>query len=110
MAFIQAIPFIGKTIDGLINLVREIVPDKDKQDQLIGNIEMLRQQAYMVELQTKTVPWVDAVHKMGRQFLAVGNIVAVVYLAKEGVDIDMNLLALLGGPNIAYQLIKGKGK
>jgi hypothetical protein len=52
---------------------------------------------------------VDALHKMGRQILTVLNIVAVVVLMLYGKSITPQVALVLGGSNIAYQLIKGKG-
>jgi hypothetical protein len=64
---------------------------------------------YLEGLQTKTIPWVDALHKMGRQILTVLNIIAVVVLMLYGKSITPQVALVLGGSNIAYQLIKGKG-
>ena len=101
---------ITKAFNNVIDLVREIVPDKDKQNQIIEKLEVTRQQVYMVELNTKTVPWVDALHKMGRQILLYLTLGVVFYCIYKGVEINQNLLLILGGPQAVYHFIKGKGK
>ena len=84
--------------------------DQDLEKMRI-DIDGLRAQneTYLKELDTRTVPWVDAVHKMGRQILNLFNILAVCWFAYKSFPIDLNVVLLLGGPNVAYQLIKGKG-
>lgn len=84
--------------------------DQDLEKMRI-DIDGLRAQneVYVEELKTKTVPWVDAAHKMGRQLLNVFNIVAVIILMLNGQTITPEVAILLGGPNIAYQLIKKAG-
>ena len=77
------------------------------------DVEELKQlkdgEEYKEELKTKTIPWVDALHKMGRQimnYVLVGYALVCVF---TGHEITQYELLLIGGPNIAYQLIKGKG-
>jgi len=84
--------------------------DQDLEKMRI-DINGLRAQneTYLKELDTKTIPWVDAMHKMGRQLLNLFNLVAVVWLMLEGKSISPEVVLLLGGPNVAYQIIKGKG-
>ena len=68
-----------------------------------------QQSVYIEELRTKTIPWVDAIHKLGRQLLNLFNLIAVVVLMLNGKSITPEVALLLGGPNVAYQIIKGKG-
>ena len=62
------------------------------------------------ELETKTIPWVDALHKMGRQILNLLVVIATVVLMLSGKTITPEVALLLGGGNVAYQLIKRVGK
>jgi len=80
-----------------------------KRDQ---DIEEMRVQMapYLKELDTKTIPWVDAIHKMGRQISNWGTMIIVFVLLMTGHAISPEATALIGGGNLAYQLIKGKGK
>ena len=110
MSFLDAIPIIGDLIKGTTDIVKEAVVDKDKQNAIIGKLNERGQYVYITELQTKTIPWVDALHKMGRQILNAMNIAAVVILIAMEVEITQNIALLIGGPNVAYQLIKGKGR
>ena len=97
--------------DKTADIVREAVTDKDKANEIIGNIEQIKVgSSYLAELATKTVPWIDGLHKMGRQIINVLTIVAVVLLMLLGKTITPEVAILLGGGNVAYQLIKGKGK
>jgi len=110
MSWVSAIPIVGDLIKGTTDIIKEVVVDKDKQNEIIGNLKQIEQQVYMAELNTKTVPWVDAFHKMGRQILNYCMIIFVIICVWKGITIDQNMVLLLGGPNIAYQLIKGRGK
>ena len=110
MSFLNSIPIIGDLIKGTTDIIKEVIVDKDKQNSIIGNLKQIEQQVYMMELQTKTIPWVDALHKMGRQILNFSNIGVVVALVLFEYEITPQIAMLLGGPNVAYQLIKGKGR
>jgi len=110
MGLLSSIPLIGKVLDNTTDIVKEVVVDKDARNKIIGNITLVKEQVYLAELSTRTIPWVDALHKMGRQILAALSIGAAVYLKTHGYELDMQTLLLLGAPNIAYQMIKGKGK
>ena len=85
------------------DVAREMTLDKDQVNQITQAI-------YIAELNTKTVPWIDAVHKMGRQILAFAQIGAYVWLAKTGVEISPELVAGISGPAGIYTLLKGSGK
>ncbi len=77
-------------------------------------LQELRQQMgteeWVEELRTKTIPWVDALHKMGR---LISNWIIVAYaiisiLTKH--VITQEEVFLLGVGNGIYQFIKGKGQ
>ena len=110
MGILSSIPIVGKLIDGTRDIVSQVVVDKDKRNEIFGNLERLRQEVYLAELGTKTVPWVDALHKMGRQILNIATIGAVVTLLLLGIEITPTIALILGGGNVSYQLIKGSGK
>ena len=101
---------IGAAITGLIALAKELIPDKDKQSQFIGALEAMKAQVYMAELATTTVPWVDALHKMGRQILNLCTILAIVLLKMYDVDLDAWEVMAMGGGNAVYQYVKSRGK
>jgi len=110
VGILSSIPIIGKLIDGTRDIISQVVVDKDKRNEIFANLEQLRQEVYMAELGTKTVPWVDALHKMGRQILNIATIAAAVTLLLLGVEITPTIALILGGGNVSYQLIKGSGK
>ena len=110
MTWLKTIPIIGDLVTGTTDIIKEVVVDKDKQNEIIGNLQQIKEQVYIQELQTKTIPWVDAVHKMGRQILNALSIIAVTTLIVMEIEITQYHVLLLGGPNLAYQLIKGRGR
>ena len=110
MALLDWINPFNKVAD----LVSEVVTDKDKKNALDAALAELKQQVYMTELNTKTVPWVDALHKMGRQIMSMLTLIvgAVLYHLNPDVDI-VTLAAVLGassGPTAIYNVMKGKGR
>jgi len=114
MSFLESIPIIGKLFSDTTDIIKKVVVDKDAQNQIIGSLENVRQQidkeVYIKELETKTITWVDAMHKMARSFLAFVCIAATVGLMLLGHEITPTVAAILGAPTTAYALIKGKGK
>ena len=98
-------------IDKTTDIVAKAVTDKDKANEIIGNLEQIKiGSSYLAELATKTIPWIDGVHKMGRQIINILTIITVVILIGMGHEITQWDAMLLGGGNLAYQIIKGKGK
>ncbi len=113
MSLLTSLPFIGKMFDDTVAIVKEAVVDKDKQIQIIGNLEEIQRQTqkeiYIKELDTKTIPWVDALHKLSRTILNLVTIIGVFILIAMGHEFTQYELLLIGGPNIVYQYVKGKG-
>lgn len=97
-------------INKVTEVVSEAVEDKDKRNAINAHLEELKQQIYLAELNTKTVPWVDALHKMGRQIMSLATLIAGVYLLKTNPDIDPLTLAAIISPAGIYNYIKGKGR
>lgn len=110
MAILDWINPFNKVVD----LVSEVVTDKDKKIALDAALNELKQQVYMTELNTKTVPWVDALHKMGRQIMSVLTLIVGATLYHLNPDVDIvTLAAVLGassGPTAIYNVMKGRGK
>ena len=111
---LESIPLIGGLFEDTMEIAKKAVTNKDAQNALVGSLEKLKQtvdrELYIIELQTSTVPWVDALHKMGRQIVNVVTIVAVTILMLKNIEITGAAALVLGGGNVAYQVIKGKGK
>ncbi len=114
MSFLEAIPIIGKLFSDTTDIIKEVVLDKDKQNQILGNLEQVKlavdREVHIKELETETIPWVDGLHKMGRQIINLITILVTAGLLLLEVDITAQEVLLLGGGNVAYQVIKGKGK
>jgi len=90
----------------VLDIVSEAVVDQDKRDAIIAHMEEVKQNVYLAELNTKTVPWVDAVHKMGRQVISVLPFV----LLWVHPEIDVNTLLAAAAPGGIYNYVKGRGK
>lgn len=102
-------------IDKGMDIAKEAVTDKDKQNELIGNLASLKLrlelgEAYLAELKAKTIPWIDGLHKMSRTLLSFSCIFSTVLLLLLGYEITPTVALILGGPTAAYTIIKGKGK
>jgi hypothetical protein len=95
------------------DLASEFIEDKDKSNELTAMLEKLGQEVYMLELQTKTIPWVDAAHKMSRPIISVVTMITAGVIISLNPDLDIpTLLTVLGGggaPAAIYTAIKGKG-
>lgn len=93
---------VGKAAD----IASEYIEDADKKNELIA--ELVR--SYQQSASTTTVPWADAVHKLGRQgmqFLLIGF---YIYAWRIGQPVPIEDMALLAaGPGL-YTLLKGKGR
>jgi len=104
MSFLDFINPFNKVAD----IVSEAVEDVDKSNELRAKIVQLGEQVYLQELQTKTVPWVDALHKMGRQITGYLGYALAFYMVKEGYD-PMAAMAAVA-PGGIYAAFKNKGK
>ena len=94
----------------ITDIVDKAVIDQDQKIALTNALEQLKEQVYMKELDTKTVPWVDALHKMGRQIISLVNIIAGIVIMYINPEVDpLSLAAVLGAGGV-YNAVKGKGK
>ncbi|GAA4650825.1 hypothetical protein GCM10023116_31080 [Kistimonas scapharcae] len=103
-------PF-GKVID----LASEAITDKDKLNELNHAYDMaeselkkMLEETYRQELGTKTIPWVDALHKMGRQLFGYAGYGLAFYMVSQGYD-PMAAMAAIA-PGGIYSYVKGRGK
>lgn len=94
--------------DKTVELASEAILDIDKLNAIKGNLEKLKQERYTLELQTKTVPWVDALHKMGRQLTGYVGYALAFYMVHKGFD-PMAVMAAVA-PGGLYAVFKNKGK
>jgi len=96
------------------DIVKQAVTDKDMQNQILGNLKQIEmtvsKDIYLAALNTKTVPWVDALHKMSRPLLSITCVVGAVLLMLLGHEITPTVALILGGPTSVYTIIKGKGQ
>lgn len=114
MSWITAIPVIGQLFSDTAEIIKETVLDVDAQNRILGQLETIKlnidKVIYIKELETKTIPWVDSIHKVGRQILNVLTILVVGGLLLADIEITPTVALILGGGNVAYQVIKGPGK
>ena len=95
----------GKVIEKGLDIVDQLVTDKDKAAEIKAAF-------YLQELKTPTVPIVDAIHKMGRQILAFAQMGIYVYLINQhGIDaVTPEIVAGVSGAASIYTLVKGRGR
>ena len=95
------------------DLASELIEDPDKRNALNAKLDQIQEATYQMELQTKTIPWVDALHKMSRPLISVITIVTAGIVISVNPDLDiMRIIAVIGGgatPAGIYTMIKGKG-
>lgn len=110
MSFLDYINPFNKVID----LASKAITDKDLLNQFRHEATMATAElktmleTYRQELETKTVPWVDALHKMGRQILSYAGYGLAFYMVSKGYD-PMAAMAAIA-PGGIYSYVKGKGK
>lgn len=99
----------------VIDLASEAITDKDKLNEFkheatmaSSELKKMLEETYRKELETKTVPWVDALHKMGRQILSYAGYGLAFYMVSKGYD-PMAAMAAIA-PGGIYSYVKGKGK
>ncbi len=93
------------TINKGLDIVDQLITDKDKAAELKAAF-------YLQELQTPTIPLIDAIHKMGRQSLAYAQMIFYYTTIQQyGTQaITPELVAGVSGAASIYTLVKGKGK
>lgn len=113
-----------RPLDKVLDTVDKAVVDQDLKMTLRAEIKAaeldlrrLAEQTYVAELNSKTIPWVDALHKMGRQILSlvmmlIGGAV-LIYLIKSGQELTLETMAsilAMSGPAGIYNFVKGRGR
>jgi hypothetical protein len=129
----KLIPF-RKAVDSAVDMVDQMVVDKDKAIELKSQIRLaeieirtvelelesdlqkLKEESYQKELQTVTTPRVDAFHKLARVLLSILSMVqspiTIIILANMGVELSLEVLAAVASGNLPagiYTWKKGKG-
>ena len=104
MSFLDYINPFNKVAD----LISEVVEDKDKANEIRRELTLAAEATYNKELDTKTIPWVDALHKMGRQITNYLCIGLAFYMVTE--NVDANAIMATMAPAGLYAAFKNKGK
>jgi hypothetical protein len=89
------------------DLISEVVVDKDKAAEIKKQLMMAAEATYNNELNTKTVPWVDALHKMGRQITGYLGYTLAFYMTYKGGADPIAIMAAVA-PGGIYAAMKGK--
>jgi len=100
---LAALGLVKKPIEDSLKIIDQLVTDKDEAGRLKARV-------YMTELQTSTVPIVDAVHKMGRQITMWLQMGFYFYCVTHEVEISRELVSGVSGVAGLYTLMKGRGK
>ncbi len=112
-----------KPLDKAIDVVDELVEDKDLKNQLKAEIQtaeiglrVLAEQSYIAELNTKTMPKIDALHKMARSIGSwiniIGGLCFLAYYSSLGNEITLETAFTVMGlssPQAIYNYVKGRG-
>ena len=101
--FIDYINPFNKVAD----LISEVVVDKDKAADIRKQLMLAAESTYNNELSTKTVPWVDALHKMGRQLTGYLGFALAFYMVSKGEADPMAVMAAVA-PGGIYAAMKNK--
>lgn len=101
---------VGGIAKEAADVAKEYIEDPDLRNKVIESIILRATDLEIERTKAKTIPWVDALHKMSRVILA--GMLMTVYLVLElnGVDINIGELATMAGPAGLYTLLKGRGK
>tara|TARA_R110000803_G_scaffold79075_1_gene144515 strand:+ start:407 stop:724 length:318 start_codon:yes stop_codon:yes gene_type:complete len=89
------------------DLVSEVVEDKDKANEINKRLMEVAENTYMTELGTKTIPWVDALHKMGRQITSYLGYALAFYMVSKG-NVDPVVIMASLAPGGIYAALKNK--
>jgi len=92
-----------KTVEKGFDIIDQFVDDGDLS-------QKLKAQFYLTELQTKTIPIFDAIHKLMRPSLALVQVGFYIWATNNNVEITPELVAGVSGATGAYTLAKGKGR
>jgi len=98
------------SINKSLDILAEKVEDKDLVNELRYKVTEMTNQVYIAALGVSTIPWVDALHKMGRQIISVVIILSIVGLKILDIDLSMEEVLAMGGPGMAYNIAKGQGR
>ena len=101
---------VGGIAKEVADVAKEYIEDPDVRNKVIEKIIVRATDLEIERTKAKTIPWVDALHKMSRVILA--GMLMVVYLVLElnDVDVDIGELATMAGPAGLYTLLKGRGR
>lgn len=80
----------------------QMVTDKDLANKLKADM-------FIAAVRAKTVPLIDGIHKMGRQTLAMAQLVFYGWCLKNGYEITTELVTGVSGATALYTMMKGKG-
>ena len=94
-------------------IASEVIEDPDLRNKLLTKLNEAQLEVQKVALQTKTIPWVDALHKMSRPLISVITVCApiTVLLVHPEIDLQKLLMVTVGGsvPAGIYTKMKGRG-
>ena len=99
----------GASPDSIVSRAADIadqyIEDTDQKNALIA--ELLRTR--MAQAGKATLPWADALHKLGRQVFVMSLTGFYIYAKTHGIELDWQELLTVAGPGGAYILLKGRG-
>lgn len=97
-------------IDRAAEVAKEYIEDPDLRNKVIAEIIKADTQLKIERTKAKTIPWVDATHKMSRVILAAMLMTIYLVLRLRGIDVELTELATIAAPAGLYTVMKGRGK
>ena len=98
----------------LVGLGGELIEDKDKATAFRFKTLELENRLALSMSESKTIPWVDALHKMSRPMLGMITTLApcVILIIHPDMPIEKLIAAVVGGAGVSglYTVMKGRGK
>ncbi len=124
MSLLDYINPLNKVMDTVEGAVGELITDKDKANEIRGQVTLARitaqqqiERSYQIALQTVTNPYLDGLHKLARPIMGMvtlwvnyETVQAWMSADVELTAVHVSILALQWGPTGLYTAMKGRGK
>lgn len=104
----------GGTASKALDIALEKTEDVDKRNAMLLEYVRIKEETRRAELARVTVPWVDALHKMGRQIFWLTSLVGILTLIGLGHGDELmryaGALDTTAAGGLLYTLMKGRGQ
>lgn len=97
-------------VEQAASVAKEYIEDPDLRNKIISEIIKADTELKIERTKAKTIPWVDALHKMSRVILAAMLMTVYLVLKLRGIDVELTELVTVAAPAGLYTVMKGRGK